>query len=304
MKPIKNYISDPKQIFRGVWKHALFAVAPYVSDETYLGWYFRYRMGYALDLKKAKTFNEKIQVLKIESKKHPEYTKMVDKATAKDYVVSIIGEKYIIPTYGIWNSVEEIEWDKLPNQFVVKSTGDSGGVVVCKDKSKLNLKAAKNKLRIRGTRDYCITSKEFPYKNVPHRYIAEAYMEDESGYELKDYKIFCFDGEPKFLFVATGRQLHDTRFDFYDLDFNHLPVLNGHPNADVWPTKPMNWEEMLDVARRLSKNIPHVRVDLYNINGKIYFGELTFFHFSGMVPFEPMEWDYKFGEYIKLPFTK
>lgn len=139
---------------------------------------------------------------------------------------------------------------------------------------------------------------------MPHRFIAEKYMEDESGFELKDYKIFCFDGSPKFLFVATGRQQHDTRFDFYDLDFNHLPVLNGHPNADLWPVKPENFSEMLDVAAKLSKGIPHVRVDLYNVNGKIYFGEMTFFHWSGMVPFEPLEWDYKFGEYINLSGLK
>ena len=126
-------------------------------------------------------------------------------------------------------------------------------------------------------------------------------MEDESGYELKDYKIFCFDGEAKFLFVATGRQQNDTRFDFYDTEFNHLPLTNGHANADVWPVKPENFEEMLEVASKLSKGIPHVRVDLYNINGRIYFGELTFFHWSGMVPFEPNEWDYKFGEYLHLP---
>ena len=304
MRLIKEYLNDPKLFFRGLWRHAILMSAPFVSDETYLRWYFRFNMGYSLDLNNPQTFNEKLQVLKIESKKHPEYAMMVNKATAKKYVASIIGEKYIIPTYGIWNSVEEIEWDKLPNQFVVKSTGDSGGVVVCKDKSKLDMKAAKSKLRIKGTRDYCLTSKEFPYQNVPHQYIAEAYMEDESGYELKDYKIFCFDGEPKFLFVATGRQQHDTRFDFYDLDFNHLPVLNGHPNADVWPTKPLNWEEMLDVARKLSKGMAHIRVDLYNVNGKIYFGELTFFHWSGIVPFEPMEWDFKFGEYIKLQNIK
>lgn len=126
-------------------------------------------------------------------------------------------------------------------------------------------------------------------------------MEDESGFELKDYKIFCFDGEPKFLFVATGRQINDTRFDFYDLDFNHLPVLNGHPNAEVIPAKPLNFEQMLEVASKLSNGIPHVRVDLYNVNGRIYFGEMTFFHWSGIVPFEPMQWDYKFGEYLKLP---
>lgn len=126
-------------------------------------------------------------------------------------------------------------------------------------------------------------------------------MEDESGYELKDYKIFCFDECPKFLFMATGRQNHDTRFDFFDTNFKHLPIINGHLNADIEPIAPYNFEDMLEIAGRLSKGIPHVRVDLYNINGKIYFGELTFFHWSGMVPFEPKEWDYIFGEYIKLP---
>ena len=212
-----------------------------------------------------------------------------------------MGGGIIIPTLGVWNSVDEIDWDDLPNQFVVKSANDSGGVVVCKDKSKLNIEEAKAKLRGLGGRDYSIISKEYPYKNVPHRFLAEEYMEDESGFELKDYKIFCFDGKAKFLFVATGRQQHDTRFDFYDIQFNHLPIINGHPNADICPQKPKNFEKMIAIAEKLSQGFPHVRVDLYNVNGRIYFGELTFFHWSGMVPFEPAEWDYKFGEFIKLP---
>ena len=157
------------------------------------------------------------------------------------------------------------------------------------------------KLQRTGNRDYTKINKEYPYHNVSHRYIAEQYLEDESGFELKDYKIFCFNGVPKFLFVATGRQQNDTRFDFFDCEFNHLPVKNGHPNADIQPTKPQNFEEMLEIASRLSQGIPHVRVDLYNVKGRVYFGEMTFFHWSGIVPFEPIEWDYKFGEYIKLP---
>lgn len=271
-----------------------------LPDDLYLKMYFYGQLGYRLNLKNPKTYNEKLQWLKLYDK-HPEYTKMVDKVDAKDYVASIVGHKYVIPTLGVWNNVDDINWDSLPKQFVVKSTNDSGGVVVCKDKSLLDIQKAKDKLRFTGGRDYAETSKEYPYKNVPHRYIAEEYIEDESGFELKDYKIFCFDGEPKFLFVATGRQQNDTRFDFYDLNFNHLPVLNGHENAEIWPSKPQNFDEMLDVARKLSKNIPHVRVDLYNVNGKIYFGELTFFHWSGIVPFEPFDWDYKFGEYLNLP---
>lgn len=269
-------------------------------DAVYLKIKFRLLMGQKLNLDNPKTYNEKLQWLKLYHY-NPNYTKMVDKVDAKDYVASIVGDKYVIPTLGVWNSVDDIDWYSLPSQFVVKSTADSGGVVVCKDRENLDVQAAREKLKKLGERDYTMRNKEYPYKGVPHRYIAEEYIEDESGFELKDYKIFCFDGEPKFLFVATGRQQNDTRFDFYDIEFNHLPVINGHPNADVWPEKPVNFEEMLEVARKLSKDMPHVRVDLYNVNGKIYFGELTFFHWSGIVPFEPLEWDYIFGEYLRLP---
>ena len=274
-------------------------LAPVIPNKLFLKVKFRLLMGYWMDFNNPKTYNEKLQWLKLNDI-HPEYTKMVDKIDAKNYVAGIVGTKYIIPTIGVWDNVEDIDWNSLPNRFVVKATNDSGGVVVCKDKSKLDIENSKLILKGLGGRDYTLTSKEYPYQDVPHRFIAEEYMEDESGFELKDYKIFCSYGKPLFLFVATGRQQHDTRFDFYDTDFNHLPVLNGHPNADVWPTKPDNFDEMLEVAAKLSKDIPQIRVDLYNINGKIYFGELTFFHWSGMVPFEPMEWDYKFGEMIDL----
>ncbi len=275
-------------------------MAPVLPNELFLKVVFRYRVGYWPNLKKPKSYNEKLQWLKLHDR-HPEYTKMVDKIEAKKYVASMIGDKYIIPTLGTWDSVDEIDWSSLPNQFVIKVTSDSGGIVVCKDKIKLDIEKAKAKLKYGWGKNYYNLRKEHPYKDVKPRIIAEQYMEDESGYELKDYKIFCFDGEPKCLFVATGRQMHDTRFDFYDIDFNHLPFLNGHPNADKRPIKPDNFEEMVDVARRLSKGMRHVRVDLYNVNGKIYFGELTFFHWSGMTPFEPLEWDYKMGEFIKLP---
>lgn len=271
-----------------------------LSDSTYLKLVFKHRMGYRLNLENPRTFSEKLQWLKLYDK-HPEYSRLVDKVEAKEYVASIVGEKYVIPTYGVWNSIDDVDWNSLPEKFVIKATNDSGGVVVCKDKSLLDINKAKAKLKGLGARDYTKYNKEYPYHTVPHRFIAEKYLEDESGFELKDYKIFCFDGKPKFLYVASGRQKHDTRFDFYDINFNHLPVVNGYPNADVSPIKPANFEEMLDVAAKLSKGFPHIRVDLYNCNGKIYFGELTFFHFSGTTPFEPQEWDYKFGEYLKLP---
>lgn len=277
-------------------------LATILPDELFLKVVFRYRVGYWPDLKNPRSYNEKLQWLKLHDR-HPEYTQMVDKIEAKKYVASIIGDKYIIPTLGIWNTVDEIDWDSLPNQFVIKVTSDSGGIVVCKDKTKLDIEKAKAKLKYGWGKNYYRFNKEYTYKDVKPRIIAEQYMEDESGYELKDYKFFCFDGEPKVLFVATdrGKKDEDTKFDFYDIEFNHLPFLNGHPNARVAPTKPENYEKMVEVARKLSQGMCHVRVDLYNVKGKIYFGELTFFHWSGMTPFEPIEWDYKMGEMINLP---
>ena len=281
-------------------RHLIIKCVDFYSDKRYLEKIFPLFVGYPLNLDDPLTFNEKLQWLKLYDRREI-YTTMVDKAEAKKYAANIIGEQYIIPTLGVWNSVDEIEWNKLPLQFVVKSTNDCGGIVICKNKDNFDKIAAIKKLRKLGSRNYVKYNKEYPYKNVPHRFIAEQYMEDESGTELKDYKFFCFDGVPKFLFVATGRQKGDTRFDFFDTDYNHLPVTNGHPLADTTPKKPMNFEEMLDIASKLSKGIPHVRVDLYNVNGNIYFGELTFFHWSGLVPFNPIDWDYIFGSYLHLP---
>lgn len=299
-KFIKYLFTRPNHIVRVGMSRGWNYFAPIVSDKTFLKVKFRIDMGYWMDFKNPRTYNEKLQWLKINDI-HPEFTKLVDKIDVKEYVTNKIGNEFVIPTIATYNSIEEIDWNLLPNQFVIKSTNDSGGVVVCKDKNKLNIPESINKLKILGKRDYSKISKEYPYKNVPHRFIAEKYMEDESGYELKDYKFFCFDGKVKFLFVATGRQSGDTRFDFFDTEFNHLPVINGHPNADITPTKPANFEKMIELAEKLSQGIRHVRVDLYNINGEIYFGEMTFFHWSGIIPFEPFEWDIKFGEYLHLP---
>lgn len=272
----------------------------YLSDEQFLAWKVRHKLGYKMDFKNPQTFNAKLQWLKLYYRK-PEFTSMVDKVTSKDYVSSIIGEKYIIKTLGVWDNIEDIDWDSLPNQFVVKSTNDSGGVVVCKDKSKFDKKAAIAKLSSLGARNYIKYNKEYPYENVPHRFLAEEYKEDESGFELKDYKMFCFNGEPKMIFVASDRQLGAPKFDFFDLEWNHLDLQQEFPNSSKKIARPKNLEEMIDVARKLSKNFPHIRVDLYNCNGVIYFGELTFFHNSGTFPWYPESWDYKMGEWLTLP---
>lgn len=271
-------------------------------DSWYLKWNYQFHMQRPLDLKNPKTYTEKLQWLKLYYHK-PVFSKMVDKVDAKEYVKSLIGEKYLIPTYGVWNSVNDIEWSALPERFVIKVSSDSGGVVVCRDKTQLNVKQAEAKLLKGWGVNYYKYNKEYPYRNVKPRIIAEEYLEDESG-ELRDFKIFCFDGKPELIFVASNRQRSDveTTFDFYDTQWNYIKDLtNGHPNSGVAIPRPENLDEMLEVAATLSKGLPHLRVDLYNIKGKIYFGEMTFFHWSGIVPFEPEEWDYRLGSMITLP---
>lgn len=274
-----------------------------LPDKTYIKIKFWLETGYRLDLNNPQSFNEKLQWLKFNDR-HDEYTMMVDKYLVKDYVASLIGEKYLIPTIGVYNTIEEIKWEDLPQQFVLKTTGDSGGVIVCKDKTKLNIDETKKKLGKLKNRNYYKYNKEYPYKNVHPRYIVEEYIVDESGYELKDYKFFCFNGEPKFVQIDFDRYSNHRR-NVYDINWNLLDLQIKFPKGHdrVFP-KPDNYEEMLEVARMLSKGIPHVRIDLYNVTGKIYFGEMTFFHGSGMEVFTPLEWDYKFGDFIKLPVSR
>ena len=248
------------------------------------------------------TYNEKLQWLKLYNR-NPFYNIIVDKYRVKDYVAKVIGEEHVIKLLGVWSHFDEIDFDKLPDQFVLKCNHDCGGLVICKDKSKFDKVFAKKILERHLKNNYYWEHREWPYKDVKSLIFAEEYMVDESGYELKDYKWFCFNGEPKALFIAQDRDNPDeeTKFDFYDMEFNHLPIKNGHPNANVVKEKPAGFETMKVLASKLSKDIPHVRVDFYNINGNIYFGEMTLFHWSGFVKFEPKEWDYTFGSWIQLP---
>lgn len=298
-KFMNSLLKDPIDIMKGIWKRC----EPYVSDELFLKVQFRLAVGYWPNLKNPKSLNEKIQWLKLHTH-FKEYSTLVDKYEVKKFVTKRIGKKYVIPTYGIYDSIGEIKWDELPNQFVLKSTSDSGGVIICKDKENFNILSAINTLKKCNKYNYYKYNKEYPYKDVSTRYIAEAYIEDESGCELKDYKFFCFEGEPKFLFVASGRQNGNLTFDFYDMEWNYINVSNGHPQYGNKYRKPKVFVEMVDICRELSKNINFVRVDLYvDKNDNIYFGELTFFHCSGVNPFDPIKYDYLFGSYLKLPNT-
>lgn len=276
---------------------------PFLSDKHYLQIRFWLRVGYWPNLDHPRSFNEKLNWLKLHDQ-HPEYTMMVDKATAKDYVASIIGKEYIIPTIGIWDSIEEIDWELLPNQFVMKNTGDSGGIVVCKDKKSLNIEAAKAKLTKGIEVDYYKYSKEYPYKEVRNRIIVEEYMEDESGYELRDYKFFCFNGNARYFKVDYDRAV-DHHANYYDTlgNLQEFGEVMCPPIIEKEISIPSNIDEMVNLANTLAREIksPFLRVDFYNVHGNIYFGELTFFPASGMGKFIPEEWDYKIGELLKLP---
>lgn len=444
---IQYFIQNPNQFCNVLLNH----VAPLIrSDKMYLKLKWKLRMDYPLNLENPQTFNEKLQWLKLYDRR-PEYTQMVDKVEAKKYVANIIGKEHIIPTLAVYDSAEDIDFDALPNQFVLKCTHDSGGIVVCRDKSKLDREAAIKELS-RGLKvNYFFQNREWPYKNVKPRIIAEQYMSNDVGEdladfkvhnfngvpevilvcrdryketgltedffnskwehldisrpdhpwasspiecpkeleemlrlseqlakdipfvrtdfytidhkvyfgeitfypssgmkafvpdvwdrtfgdwvklpsgggnlllikdnmvflikeekvnadeeELSDYKFFCFDGKPEYMFIATDRFNKDeeTKFDFFDMDFNHLPFTNGHPNATRKIEKPRGFDKMKQLATKLSKGIPQVRIDFYDVNGHVYFGEMTFFHWSGMVPFEPQKWDEIFGQWITLP---
>ena len=292
-------IKHPEWLFGVILRRTF---SKWMSDRSFIKWEYFSGMRKFPNIDNPRTFNEKLQWLKLNDI-HSEYSLLVDKYEAKEIVRKRIGDEYIIPTLGVYDNFDEINFDILPNQFVLKTTHDSGGVVVCKDKTKLDMKVARKKLEKSLKSNFFYEHREYPYKNIKPRIIVEQYMVDESGTELKDYKFFCFDGKCRMLFIATGRNIGDVRFDFYDTEFNHLPFVQGHPWATKKSNKPENFEGMIKLAEDLSKGYPHVRVDLYDINGKIYFGEFTFFHFSGNVPFAPKEWDYKIGEWLKLPKT-
>lgn len=275
----------------------------FIPDKTYLELLYRRVFDKKLDLENPKSFNEKLQWLKLFNQ-NPLYTALVDKYAVKDYVLNEIrdGSLKIIPTLGVWEYFDEIDFNLLPEQFVLKTTHDSGSVCICKDRNTFDFKEARKILTNSLKHDYYLNDREWPYKNVPRRIIAEKYMIDDSGIGLKDYKFFCFNGEPKMMFIATDRGV-DTRFDYYDMEFNHLPFKQGFPNSEKKIEKPKDWNIMVDISKKLSKGFPHVRIDLYDINGDIYFGEYTFFHNSGFTPFFPDEWDCKIGDLLDLPQT-
>jgi len=276
----------------------------FIPDKIFLKMVYKKVFKKKLNLDNPKLFSEKIQWLKLYDRKKI-YTTMVDKNEVKKYVSERIGDRYVIPTIGVYEKFDDIVFEELPKQFVLKCTHDSGGLVIVKDKEKFDKKAARKKINKCMRRNYYYSGREWPYKNVKPRIIVEKYMEDKKDNELRDYKFFCFNGEFKVMFIASNRQGEgDTYFDFFDKDFKHLPFTNGHPNAPVKPHKPTSFNEMIKLAEKLSSGIPQVRIDFYEVNGRVYFGEMTFSHWSGLMPFEPEIWDKKLGDLIDLSVVK
>ena len=297
-KFIKYLLHNPSAIAIALLRRLSFAI----PDRPYLKMMFRLKMGYPLDLNNPKTFSEKLQWLKLYNRK-PEYTRMVDKYAVKDYVAKVIGEEYIIPTIGVWDRFEDIDFNILPEQFVLKTThgGGSGGVVICNNKQTFNIDAAKEKLNHSLKTDIYKYLREWPYKNVEKRIIAEQYMQDTDSDELKDYKFFCFNGKVQFFKIDFDR-FEGHRANYYDnkgkiLTLREVDLLPPVPGKVKVPD---NLNEMIKIVEILSEGIPFIRIDLYDINRRIYFGEMTFFPASGLGKFSPAEADKKIGEFLHL----
>lgn len=267
------------------------------DDVKYLTLRFKINFGYKPNIQNPQTFNEKLLWLKLYWRDDRCY-RLVDKYDVREYVKECGLEKILVQNYGMFERFEEFDRAQLPFPCCIKVTHDSGGVWIVKSQEEYEKK--KKDILNHFNRKVYNHGREWPYYHVKPRIIVEEVIQTKDEKLPWDYKIFCFHGKAKFLFVATQRP-QDTRFDFFDIEWNHLDVKNGHPNSSFPIPKPEKWEEMIKVAEKLASDFPHVRVDLYYENGKIYFGEMTFFHFGGNVPFEPAKYDLEFGKYLVLP---
>lgn len=272
----------------------------WLPDELFIRCRYFYQFGKRLNLNPPITFNEKIQWLKLNDR-NPQYCTLVDKCKAKEYAASIIGIKYIIPTLGVWEKFSDIPFNELPNNFVLKCSHDSGGIVICKDKNSFDLKSAEKILTDSLNFNYYYIGREWPYKNVVPRIIAEEYKADSVYGDLRDYKFLCFNGIPKIMYIATDRYSNsETCFDFFEMDGKHIDVINGHPNAKIIPELPKRFDLMQQLAAKLSKGLNEVRIDFYEADGEVFFGEFTLYHMSGFSRFYPEKWDYKLGEWLQI----
>ncbi|MCG5102603.1 ATP-grasp fold amidoligase family protein [Oceanobacillus alkalisoli] len=274
----------------------------FLPDKAYIKLVYYLKMKKKLDLNDTKEYNEKLQWLKLYDRK-PYYEKIVDKYEVREIIKNKIGEDYLTPIYGIWENFDDIDFSELPSKFVIKCTHDSGGVVICEDKNSFNIQRARKKINKSMNRNYFWRGREWPYKNLKPRIICEQFIEQDDGEELRDYRFFCFNGEPKFIsvdFSITDKSR--TRRNLYDLDWNLMDEEMSYPKElNINVNKPNKLEEMIELSKILSSDIPHVRVDFYYVGGKIRFGEMTLFHQSGLGEIRPAKFNKKMGSWLKLP---
>lgn len=296
---IKKAIKNPDKVIGRMNMRGWF---DWMSDETFLKFLFRVNLGYSLDLKNPKTFNQKMQWLKLNNL-HPEYSRVVDKYEVRSYIKEILGEDYLIPLLGVWDNADDIDFSKLPKQFVLKCTHNSGGVIVCRDKDQLDKKQAIDKLNRLLKKKYYMQGREYPYKSVKPRIVCEKFMDDGSGDLPKDYKFLCFNGEPQNVMLCSDRKNGHADYFFFDREWKFLPYnkVDAERPADFTLPKPTRIDEMWEIAKRLAGPYVVSRIDFYEIKGKVYFGEITLFPAGGMDRDITREVDDLWGTQIVLP---
>ena len=293
---LSKVLSNPFSIVKRVGKKGFLN---WIPDALYLKIIYRAETGKRLDLKHPKTYNEKLQWIKLHDRK-PEYPSYVDKYEVRRHIADRIGEDYLIPLIGLYESVEDIPWEELPNSFVLKCTHGSGSNIICPDKRDLDIENAKKKLRKWMNHSWYWFGREWPYKHIKPRIICEEYISDKD-ITPDDYKVLCFNGKAKLIEVHIDRY-GDHRQDYYDTEWGKTEIEQvGLPNSDMLIKKPENLEKMLVLSENLSKSIAHVRIDWYVINERLYFGEITFFDGSGFTPFQREKDDLLLGSWINLP---
>lgn len=293
-RKVKRYAKDP---YYAIGSDLIKMHPRWMSDKYYIKVLWRILMGYQLDLRNPKSFNEKLQWLKLYDH-NPLYSTMVDKYRVKKFVADLIGVDYVIPTLAVYQSVDEIDLSALPDQFVLKCNHDSGSVVICRDKSSFDFEKAKQKLNAGLQRNFYWEAREWAYKHVKPLLFAEKYMEDATNKDLLTYKFLCFGGEPAIMYVTVKND--DIWENYYDMDFQPLGISRGFHQSSTCIEKPKSFETMKQVARKLSENLTHIRIDLYEVGGQVYFSEFTFYDWAGLAKFNPSKWDEELGAKVVL----
>lgn len=280
------------------FKRELIRLFYFVPDSIYLRIIYLLKTKKVLHLNNPITYTEKLQWLKINNR-NPEYTKMVDKYEAKFFIQEKIGKEHVIPTIGVWDRFEDIDFNTLPDKFVLKTTHDQGTVFVCNNKNKINYAALKKKFDAAMKLNFFWIGREWPYKNIKPRIIAEKHIECDNEEGLVDYKFFCFNGEPKIMYRSNDFA-REPKTDFFDMNGNVIKMFMRDDNSDVPPQLPSTFEKMKSLAKELSVGLPHIRVDFYSTKDEVYVGELTFYHNSGFSCVHPDYWERKLGEWINI----